>query len=86
MAKAPLDIRSLARNHTDEAISKLAQWMRSDNAKASVAAAIALIDRGWGKAEAVIKSDVTHRYVARMPSKAPSVDEWQNQHSPETTH
>jgi len=58
--------------------------MRSDNAKAAVSASVALLDRGWGKAEAVIKSDVTHRFVARMPSKAPSADEWHKQYEPTT--
>ena len=50
MAKAPLDIRSLAREHTEEAIRTLAKWMRSDNPKASVSASAFLIERGWGKA------------------------------------
>jgi hypothetical protein len=31
------------------------------------------------------KTEVTHRYVARTPDKAPSTDKWQQQHVP-TTH
>ena len=57
MAKAPANIRSLARNHTDESIERLAFWLRSDNPKASVGAAIALLDRGWGKPTQPIGGD-----------------------------
>jgi len=54
MAKAPVEIRSLARKHTQEAIDRLVFWMRSDNPKASASSSIALIDRGWGKPEQAI--------------------------------
>lgn len=43
------EVRDLARKYTKAAILKLAEWMESDNAKASVAASMALLDRGWGK-------------------------------------
>ena len=51
MAKTPADIRSLARNHTAKALSTLASIMnqRKAPAAARVAAAQALLDRGWGK-------------------------------------
>jgi len=51
MAKAPTEIRSLARSHTETAIRTLAGIMRQPKAPASarVAAAEALLDRGWGK-------------------------------------
>ena len=44
------EVRDAARAHTAEAIETLAKWMRSGDAKASVAAANALLDRGWGRA------------------------------------
>lgn len=47
--KDEAQVRDLAKKYTHEAIEKLAEWMRSDNAKASVSAAAALLDRGWGK-------------------------------------
>lgn len=51
MAKAPADIRSLARAHTETALRTL--WsiaeQKSAPASARVAAAQALLDRGWGK-------------------------------------
>lgn len=52
MAKAPTDIRSLARSHTETAIRTLAGIMNEERAPAAarVSAAQALLDRGWGKA------------------------------------
>ena len=51
MAKAKADIRSLARSHTETAIKTLAGIMqqKTANTSARVAAATALLDRGWGK-------------------------------------
>lgn len=51
MAKASADIRSLARSHTEAAVRTLAGIMRQPKAPAAarVAAAQALLDRGWGK-------------------------------------
>lgn len=43
------EVRDLAKAYTKEAINKLANWMRSNNSKASVAASMALLDRGWGR-------------------------------------
>jgi hypothetical protein len=51
MAKAPTDIRSLARSYTESAIKTLAGIMQQPEAPpaARVSAATALLDRGWGK-------------------------------------
>lgn len=56
MAKTPTDIRSLARNHTTKALSTLASIMNEPKspAAARVAAANALLDRGWGKPDATV--------------------------------
>ena len=52
MAKAQADIRSLARVHTKSAINTLKNIMAQKKAPAAarITAAIALLDRGWGKA------------------------------------
>src|SRR6516164_8442526 len=51
MARAPTDIRSLARAHTEIAIKVLAGIAKDGtNEGARVSAAQALLDRGWGKA------------------------------------
>jgi hypothetical protein len=53
MAKAPLDVRSLARQHTAAAIASLAGIATNGKSEsARVAAATALLDRGWGRAQA----------------------------------
>jgi hypothetical protein len=50
MARAPADIRSLARSHTEIAIKVLAGIAKDGtNESARVTAAVALLDRGWGK-------------------------------------
>lgn len=43
------EVKALAKKHTAEAIERLVHWMKSENAKASVSACVALLDRGWGK-------------------------------------
>lgn len=64
MAKAPIEIRSLARSHTPEAMKTLVEIMKDKevNAAARVSAAQALLDRGWGKAAQTV--DMTVRRVA----------------------
>ncbi len=59
MAKASTEIRSLARSHTETALNTLVGIMRQDAAPAAarVAAAQALLDRGWGKATQPISGD-----------------------------
>jgi len=84
VAKAPIEIRSLARKHTDEALNRLAYWMRSDNAKASVAATVAILDRGWGKAvQAVEVSGEIASKVIRSPSVSETAKDWAADHVPD---
>jgi len=50
MARAPIEIRSLARSHTKMAIKILAGIAKDGtNDAARVSAAVALLDRGWGR-------------------------------------
>ncbi len=59
MSKAPIEIRSLARQHTEEAVNALLRIIRKPGAtdSAVVTAAGYIIDRGWGKASQVIQGD-----------------------------
>lgn len=59
MAKAPIEIRSLARAHTASAIKTLAGIMNEKKAPAAarVSAAQALLDRGWGKSPQPLDGD-----------------------------
>jgi hypothetical protein len=51
MAKAPVDLRSLARAHTEMGLRVLCGIAQnSDNDSARVAAVGLILDRGWGKA------------------------------------
>ena len=43
------EVRSLARQYTVEAVARLAEIMRSGDTRASAAASVALLDRGWGR-------------------------------------
>jgi hypothetical protein len=59
VAKAPTEIRSLARSHTESALNVLAGIMNKTDAPeaARVSAANSLLDRGWGKAAQIIAGD-----------------------------
>jgi hypothetical protein len=59
VAKAPSQIRSLARAHTETAINVLVGIMNQNEAPppARVSAASALLDRGWGKPTQPIAGD-----------------------------
>src|SRR6266436_7319978 len=81
MAKTPTDIASLARSHTRTAIRTLAQIMKQPEAPyaARVAAAEALLDRGWGKPKQSHEAEMTHRYVVEIPPLL-SNEEWQEKY------
>jgi hypothetical protein len=55
----PTEMRSLCRVHTDSAIRSLAKIMSEVDAPhaARVAAALGLLDRGWGRPTAVIATE-----------------------------
>lgn len=59
MAVNPTEIRSLARTHTETAVRTLVGIMTQDKAPAAarVAAAQAILDRGWGKPAQPIDGD-----------------------------
>jgi hypothetical protein len=59
MPKAVTEIRSLARSHTQSALRVLVAVMRNTKATppARVAAANAILDRGWGKPTQALAND-----------------------------
>lgn len=77
------EVRELARQHTKEAIERLVFWLKSDNPKASVTAAMALLDRGFGRAHQSVEitGEVTN-FVVRAPEPAINSEQWQNQNVP----
>jgi hypothetical protein len=68
MAKAPIEIKSLAREHTESALKTLAHIMREPTAphSARVAASIALLDRGWGKPDSKHELTVVRKRADEM--------------------
>jgi hypothetical protein len=58
MAKSLTEIRSLARSHTKTALTVLVRIMQNTKAPAParIAAANAILDRGWGKAPQAIQN------------------------------
>jgi len=58
--KAQGEIREIARKHTDAAIETLVRIMNTENAShsAQVAAASALLDRGWGRPAQTINANI----------------------------
>jgi len=67
VAKAPTDIRSLARSHTHAALRTLKGVMGQKTAPAAarVSAAVALLERGWGKPDATlnVKGDMFSQII-----------------------
>lgn len=57
-ARREIELKELAKTHTQEALDRLVYWMRNDNPKASVTAATAILDRGHGKPVQQIDMDV----------------------------
>jgi len=57
--KANDEVKELARQYTVPAIERLVYWLASENAKASVSAANALLDRAWGKPAQALTNDET---------------------------
>ena len=68
MAKAAADIRSLARSHTATAVRTLAGIMRESRAPAAarISAAIALLDRGWGKPQQEVEMNLRQKSPREM--------------------
>ncbi len=77
MAKAQANIRSLARAHTESAITVLAGIMNAPNApeSARVTAANSLMDRGWGKATQPISGDDTMDPIKLIVRKIVDADD-----------
>jgi hypothetical protein len=77
----PKGIEAEAREYTREALDALLKALLVPSTR--VPAAIALLDRGWGKPKITIEGDVAMRsYVLRAPSPVESADEWLRQHAP----
>jgi hypothetical protein len=68
VAKAPLEIRSLARKYTHKALNTLVSIMVEPKAPAAarIMAANSLLDRGWGKAAQLVAVDGEIRQLVEV--------------------
>lgn len=79
--KMPGSVRDMAQALTEECIETWREIMRSTKApaQARVAAAAAIMDRGWGKPETKAEINSNVNYVARVPAAPESIEEWERQ-------
>jgi hypothetical protein len=82
--KADRTIQELARAHTMEALNALVEIAtkgRSESAR--VSAAVAILDRGWGRPPACENhSNETSVKVVRLPEPCDTVEEWHRKYAP----
>ena len=58
MTKTPAEIRSFARSHTRTALNALVGILKNGKSEsAQIAAAVAILDRGWGRPGQAIVGD-----------------------------
>jgi hypothetical protein len=78
------EVQDLARQHTTDAVETLASIMRDKNAvpAARVAAANAILDRGYGKPPQHISGEFSQRYVAELPEVCEDADDWERRYAP----
>ena len=81
----PAEVRALAREHTTDAIDRLAGLLESEDHRVSLAAANALLDRGWGKVEPTADGTVMPTppiTVIRAPEIVADSEAWLEQYAP----
>jgi hypothetical protein len=78
--RAPLDVQELARSYTKEAVLALVQAL--DDPRHAVSAAVALLDRGWGRPTQHIAGDADTGPVHYTFSWEPATPEPQSQVAP----
>jgi hypothetical protein len=68
------DLKQAARKYCPEAIEFIAKHMHSDDERVALAAAIAMIERGYGKPEQKSDATMTHKFAIVPQTMAK--DEW----------
>lgn len=83
--KLPTDVKALARVHTATALNVLAKVMAADSAPpaARVAAATAILNRGWGQPHQSVDltAEVVTTKVIRTPAPQNNLETWKQQFS-----
>ena len=78
-------IKELARQYTETAIETLVEIARSGSSEsARVAAAVAILDRGWGKPPVQVQMEpaAPSYRVVRLPAPVKSIDDWFERYAP----
>jgi len=68
--KSDIRLKELAKEHTEAAIATLVKGLTFKGERSRIAAAEALLDRGWGKASQHIELDAGDELVKRMNEAA----------------
>jgi hypothetical protein len=87
MAKTPTEIASLARQHCPRAIQVLQGIMDNPRSapQARIAAATALLNRGWGMPQITAEMETTVRYVIEAPAQLTG-EEWEKEYGTPSAH
>jgi len=83
--REPWRIKELARQYTETAIETLVEIARSGSSEsARVAAAVAILDRGWGKPPVQVQMEpaAPSYRVVRLPAPVKSIDDWFERYAP----
>jgi len=81
--KAVFQLQEIARKHTPEAIKTLVAALKAENEGTRVAAANALLDRGWGKPAQTIDATITDdRMVVESPPPEENTEDWLRKYGP----
>ena len=88
--KIVVEVQNLARVHTTEAIQGLVRILRDEKTPpaAVVAAANALLDRGWGRPSQAVEhsGQVNMAFAAILDAAFARIDADDDQPNPDTTH
>jgi hypothetical protein len=77
--KLPEELRELFRAKGPEALEVLTRCLQSSDERIAIAAATAILDRGYGKPAQTIDANIsegTVRFYAEVPRPAATTEEW----------
>ena len=76
--KLPADIREAFKARASEALEVLTRCLQSDDERIAMAAAQAILDRGYGKPVQQVDANISEGGVryAEVPRKAESAEQW----------
>lgn len=77
------EVEALCKEASPAAVLRLTQWMKSDDAAASVRAALGILERAYGKPRQTVETTITDkRMVVEAPKPATDAASWASEHGP----